>query len=63
MRKPTMLLALVGLGSGVSSASADSSIPNPKIDMAAYLEVAQRAAVQRESRRVSEDEFLRMLEK
>ncbi len=60
MRKPTMLLALVGLGSGVSSASADSSIPNPKIDMAAYLEVAREAAAHRETHRVSEAQFIRM---
>ena len=59
MRKPTVLLALVGLGSG-GLAAADSSIPNPQIDMAAYLKVAQEAAAYRESHRVSEAEFLRM---
>ena len=59
MRKPTVLLALVGLGSG-GVAGADASIPNPQIDMAAYLRVAQEAAVYRESHRVSEDEFLRL---
>ena len=59
MRKPTMLLALLGLGSG-GVAGADSSIPNPQIDMAAYLKVAQEAAAHRETHRVSEAEFLRM---
>ena len=33
---------------------------NPNIDMAGYLEVANEAAAYRETRRVSEDEFLRM---
>ena len=35
-------------------------IDNPQIDIDAYLEMAQRAARHRESRRVSEDEFIRM---
>jgi len=58
MRKPIMLLAILGAGGG--SASADSSIPNPRIDMAAYLKVAQEAAAHRETHRVTEAEFLRM---
>lgn len=33
---------------------------NPKIDMKAYLQVAQEAAVHRETRRLTEDEFIRM---
>lgn len=33
---------------------------NPKIDMAAYLGVANEAAVHRAKRRVSEEEFMRM---
>ena len=33
---------------------------NPNIDMAGYLKVANEAAAYRETRRVSEDEFLRM---
>ena len=44
MRKPTMLLAILGLsasGGGGGRASADSTIPNPQIDMAAYLKVAR----------------------
>jgi hypothetical protein len=59
MRKPTMLLALLGVGAGGVSA-ADSTIPNPRIDMPAYLKIAQEAAAQRETHRVSEAEFLRM---
>ena len=58
MRKPTMLLALLGFGSGV--AGADSTIPNPKIDMPAYLKIAAEAAQHRETHRVSEAEFLKM---
>ena len=55
-----MLLALLGLGAGGGVASADASVANPRIDMAAYLKVAQEAAAQRESHRLSEDEFLRL---
>ncbi len=58
MRKPLLLLALVGAGGG---ASADSTIPNPRIDMPAYLKLAQEAAAHRETHRVSEAEFLRMM--
>ena len=35
-------------------------IVNPAIDMEGYLREAKEAAAYRESRRVSEDEFLRM---
>lgn len=37
-----------------------SAIPNPSIDMAGYLKVANDAALYRESHRVTEQEFLRM---
>ncbi len=57
MRKPTILLALLGVG---ASASADSTIPNPRIDMKAYLQMASEAAAYREAHRVSEQEFIRM---
>ena len=53
-----MLLALLGFGSGV--ASADSTIPNPQIDMAAYLKIAREAAEHRESHRVTEAQFIKM---
>jgi hypothetical protein len=58
MRKPTMLLALLGIGSSGGIASAD--VTNPKIDMAEYLKVAHEAAAQRETHRVTEAEFLRL---
>jgi phage shock protein E len=54
---------------GDPAASADPAAParpaatppaNPGIDMPGYLKVAQEAAAHRESRRVTEDEFVRM---
>ena len=36
------------------------AIPNPAIDMEGYLRIAQEAARHRETRRVTEEEFLRM---
>ena len=36
------------------------SIQNPSIDMKGYLAVANEAAIYREARRVSEEEFIRM---
>jgi hypothetical protein len=53
-----LLLAILGLS---GAASADSTIPNPRIDMEAYLKVAHEAAAHRQSHRLSEDEFLRMM--
>jgi hypothetical protein len=57
MWKPTILLGLFGVS---ATASADSTIPNPKIDMNAYLKVASEAAAYRESHRISEADFIRM---
>ena len=39
-----------------------AAIQNPSIDMRGYLAVANEAAVDRESHRVSEEEFIRMSE-
>ena len=36
------------------------AVQNPSIDMPGYLEIAKEAAVYREARRVSEEEFIRM---
>ena len=36
------------------------AIPNPKIDMKGYLRISMEAAQHRESRRITEDEFLKM---
>jgi len=54
---PTAALALAC----VAPAFAAEPIPNPAIDMKAHLEQSQQAAVHRESHRVSEAEFLRMM--
>jgi hypothetical protein len=40
--------------------AATAPIPNPAIDSAGYLRVASEAAMHRESRRVTEDEFIRL---
>jgi len=37
-----------------------SAVVNPAIDMEGYLQVAKEAAAYRESRRISEEEFIRM---
>src|SRR5262245_18034100 len=52
-------LALV-LGLSCLAPVAAAQSVNPAIDMAGFLKVSQEAAQQRESRRVSEEEFLRM---
>jgi hypothetical protein len=57
-----LVLPLLFLGAtapSVLSAEPDP-IRNPAIDMAGYLRVSQDAAQHRESRRVSEDAFIRM---
>lgn len=57
-------LSLTALLGGVAPASAPVTNPpaeaNPRIDMEAYLRVAQEAAAWRESHRVNEAEFVRM---
>ena len=51
--------AVISILLAVSSSSAQS-IDNPSIDMAGYLRDAGEAALHRESRRVSEADFIRM---
>lgn len=43
-----------------AGAQKKATIPNPNIDMQGYLKVAAEAADYRESRRLTEEEFLRM---
>jgi phage shock protein E len=51
-----VIIALVAI-----SLSAQQVVPeNPRIDMVAYLQVADEAAKHRESRRISEGDFIRM---
>jgi hypothetical protein len=54
------LLAGLCLLATVSSARATEPGDNPAIDMPAYLQVAEQAAAQRESHRLSETEFVRL---
>ena len=56
-----MLLAILGASGGGGGARGDSSIPNPQIDMAAYLKVAHEAAAHRETHRLSEADFLKLM--
>ena len=62
--KRTLLVALAILSilSVIQLAGAQKkpTIPNPNIDMQGYLKAANEAAAYRESRRVTEDEFIRM---
>jgi hypothetical protein len=53
------LLLLVALAA--SEPAATAPIPNPAIDMPGFLDTAKDAAAHRESRRVSEEEFLRLM--
>jgi len=52
------LVLVLGVWCLAPVAAAQSA--NPAIDMAGYLKVSQEAAQHRESRRVSEEEFLRL---
>ena len=57
------LLATICLGLAMavgSFAQETGAKDNPKIDMARFLEISTQAAEHRASRRVSEDEFIRM---
>lgn len=55
--------SLISLSLLMISEPSTSQIQNPKIDMDGYFQVAQEAAVHRESRRISEAEFLRLSQK
>lgn len=60
--KHRFALALVVIVSGVFFVSAQRTvdISNPSIDMKGFLKVAAEAAKYRETRRLTEDEFIRM---
>ena len=58
-----LVLTLVicgGIPFAGSTADRKDPIPNPAIDMEGYLKVSQEAAKHRESRRLSEADFIRM---
>src|SRR5262245_30775750 len=54
------LIICGGLPFAGSTADRKDPIPNPAIDMEGYLKVAEEAAKHRESRRLSEADFIRM---
>ena len=56
MQKPTLAIALLAAALPLIAAEP----PNPAIDMPGFLRIATQAADHRETRRVSEEEFLRM---
>ena len=60
--KQRSLLSVVLIVSATFHVAAQKSvdIPNPSIDMKAFLEVAEKAANHRESRRLTEVDFIRM---
>ncbi|MFN7956617.1 MAG: rhodanese-like domain-containing protein [bacterium] len=56
-----LLAVFLSIRVGAAEPTTDAAPPpNPAIDMRGFLEVAQEAASYRETRRVSEDEFLRL---
>jgi hypothetical protein len=57
MQKFTLVLIIVCVCTGLSF-SQKSVIPNPAIDMDGFLNVSAEAARHRESRRLTEDEFI-----
>jgi len=59
--KRLLLLTLTVLCAGtIAMAQKTVGIPNPAIDMPGYLRVASEAAKYRESRRLTEEEFIKM---
>ncbi|MCA1589724.1 MAG: rhodanese-like domain-containing protein [Acidobacteria bacterium] len=61
MRKQFLTAAFVLLAAiTINSQTRTSRIPNPAIDMKSYLSVSAKAAKYRASRRLTEDEFIKM---
>jgi 3-mercaptopyruvate sulfurtransferase SseA len=59
--KRTLILALaIVFAIQIADAQKKAGIANPNIDMQGYLKVASEAATYRESRRLTEDDFIRM---
>jgi 3-mercaptopyruvate sulfurtransferase SseA len=59
--KRTLILALaIVFAIQIADAQKKAGIANPNIDMQGYLKVASEAANYRESRRLTEDDFIRM---
>jgi len=60
MKRILILVLALAIGIQIVSAQKKSGIANPNIDMQGYLKVAAEAADYRESRRLTEDDFIRM---
>lgn len=61
MKRKIAIVAFIVLCSGVYADAQDvREIANPSIDMKAFLRLAQEAAVHRQTRRLTEDEFIEM---
>ena len=62
MKSLTLMLALCAVVPvSVAGADTQSTIANPAIDMQGYLRISSAAAAHRDSRRISETEFLRYM--
>ena len=60
MRRTFYFAALILAISACTYAQPETKIVNPAIDMAGYLKVSAEAAKYRETRRLTEDEFIKM---
>lgn len=60
MKYVATALVLAALSVGTAADRRPAAVPNPNIDMAGYLEVSKEAAQHRETRRLTEAEFLKM---
>jgi 3-mercaptopyruvate sulfurtransferase SseA len=60
MKRTVILVIAIAIGFQIAEAQKKTAINNPNIDMQGYLKVASAAADYRESRRLTEDEFIRM---
>jgi hypothetical protein len=60
MRRTVYLAALMLVISAFTYAQPETKIVNPAIDMKGYLKVSREAAKYRETRRLTEDEFIKM---
>jgi 3-mercaptopyruvate sulfurtransferase SseA len=60
MKRILILVLALAIGVQIAGAQKKSGIANPNIDMQGYLKVASEAADYRESRRLTEDDFIRM---
>ncbi|GEM_PF-577386 len=60
MKRSLILVIAIAVGIQMADAQQKPGITNPNIDMEGYLKVAAEAADYRDSRRLTEDEFIRM---